>query len=381
MHDPTSDRPPEGPAALFAAIRARDVEAVRAIADRQPETLLAFDPDNFEAPPLSLAVCQGDPVLVEALLDRGADPNRPSCWWAGGFRPLHLALDRGDAAMAALLMERGAEVDAHAAAALGEVDRLAAILHATPWAVHQRAGDGQTPLHYAASPAIADCLLQAGARIDARDIDHFGTPAQWSVAKRPAVAGFLVDRGAETDAFMLAALGRVEALRQRLDTDPEAAHRRITEASFPSPGSDGGHIYLYVFGCGLTPLAAALRGEQLAAARLLAERGSDLRQRGGYDDATLLHSAAWDNRVRAAEWLLDQGADLEARSGSIHNNTPFGWAIVGGSVEAVELLLQRGATIEDGHRRSVEAGLRGEFSCYSGKPLENYEAIAALLNG
>ncbi len=56
--------------------------------------------------------------------------------------------------------------------------------------------------------------------------------------------------------------------------------------------------------------------------------------RGGYDQATALHTAAWCNCVRAAEALLDQGADINIRSGRIHNNSPAGWAIVSGA-EAV----------------------------------------------
>lgn len=50
--------------------------------------------------------------------------------------------------------------------------------------VHARGGDGQTPLHCASTAQIAAFLLDHGADIDARDVDHESTPAQYMVSDR-----------------------------------------------------------------------------------------------------------------------------------------------------------------------------------------------------
>ena len=55
---------------------------------------------------------------------------------------------------------------------------------ADPQLVHARGGDGQTPLHFASTVEIAEYLLDQGADIDARDVDHVSTPAQYMVKAR-----------------------------------------------------------------------------------------------------------------------------------------------------------------------------------------------------
>jgi ankyrin repeat protein len=82
-------------------------------------------------------------------------------------------------------------LDTKSAAQLGRLDDLRALVAANPQSVHLRGGDGQTPLHVAPTVAIAEFLLSHGADIDARDVDHESTPAQY----HPDVALFLVERG------------------------------------------------------------------------------------------------------------------------------------------------------------------------------------------
>jgi hypothetical protein len=53
------------------------------------------------------------------------------------------------------------------------------MLDADPKRVHERGGDGQTPLHFARSREVVDLLLERGADPDARDVDHRATPAKW----------------------------------------------------------------------------------------------------------------------------------------------------------------------------------------------------------
>ena len=122
----------------------------------------------------------------------------------------------------------GAVPDACAAAHLDRIDLLAAMLAEDPARVHERGGDGQTPLHFARSRAVVDLLLDAGADIDARDVDHRSTPAEWMLGHdrgvgRYELARYLVERGASADIFLAAALGLTDRARAMLEARPVAA--------------------------------------------------------------------------------------------------------------------------------------------------------------
>jgi hypothetical protein len=110
--------------------------------------------------------------MLDVLHEAGADINAKSRWWAGGFGLLHGAAPD----LAAYAIQRGAIVDIHAAARLGLFEKLRELIIADPALVHERGGDGQTPLHFASTIEIAAFLLDHGADIDARDVDHESTP-------------------------------------------------------------------------------------------------------------------------------------------------------------------------------------------------------------
>jgi hypothetical protein len=63
-----------------------------------------------------------------------------------------------------------------------------------------------------------------------------------------------------------------------------------------------------------------------------------------YEQATALHFAAINGQIEAARWLLDHGADLEARDTEFHV-TPLTWANEKGHTEMVAFLIERGAAI------------------------------------
>src|SRR5439155_23782952 len=163
------------------------------------EPLFAFDS------PALVAASGSDVAIVDALLEFGADPNRRSSWWTGGFHPLYAA----SAAVAERLLAAGAIPDACAAAHLDDTELLASMLATDPARVHERGGDGQTPLHFARSRTVIDLLLEAGADPNARDVDHRSTPAEWMLGdvSRPGASGadvakYLVQRGASGDIFL-----------------------------------------------------------------------------------------------------------------------------------------------------------------------------------
>jgi hypothetical protein len=80
--------------------------------------------------------------------------------------------------MPAFLIERGAALDAHAAARLGWFQELQDLMTANPGVVAALGAHRQTPLHFASTTEMAQYLLERGAEMDARDLQHESTPAQ-----------------------------------------------------------------------------------------------------------------------------------------------------------------------------------------------------------
>ena len=165
------------------------------------------------------------------------------------------------------LVERGAVMDAHAAARLGLMPKLRELVAADPGVVHARGGDGQTPLHFASTVEVAEFLLANGADIDARDVDHESTPAQYMLRvdqrrhyphDRQDVARYLVSRGCRTDILMASALGDVDLVRRHLDTDPGCIRMSVSEEWFPKQDPRaGGTIYIWTLGAHRTAHSVA----------------------------------------------------------------------------------------------------------------------------
>ena len=244
----------EAIAELVTAFAGNDPAAVGRVLERHPELKARLNEPApgvpFGGTALLEATRRGDREMVDVLLRAGADINARSRWWAGSFG----VLDHDhDPDFVSFLIERGATVDVHAAARLGMLDRLDELLTDDPGLVHARGGDGQTPLHFAKTIDVARFLLDRGADIDARDIDHEGTPAQWMVRDRPEVARFLVARGCTTDILLAAALGDVALVRKLLDADPANIRTHVTEKYFPKRDPRaGGHIYIWTLGANKT---------------------------------------------------------------------------------------------------------------------------------
>ncbi len=362
---------------LLQAIRANDLTTVRSLAAAFPSLLTSHNPDSFGATPLITAVGVGDRGMVDLLLELGADIDQKSEWWAGGFG----VLDSADPDMAAYLLTRGAKLTPHAAARLGMIGALRAMLTADPTLVHARGGDGQMPLHFASTPEIAALLLDHGASIDAKDIDHASTPAEYLATSHPKAAAYLLTRGAHPDPFLAALTSDLALLERLLSTEPEGVRIRVTRERFPAPPPAAGHIYLYTIGTNCTLLHAAASAGRPEVITWLAAHDADPNARGGYDDSTPLHAAAWSNQAEAASALLDAGADINRLSGHMHRNQPIGWAIVSGAADAVRLLCDRGATITAMHREDAARGPAGAFRDLNRRrPLEAWSRIAGILN-
>lgn len=373
--------------ALAAAVRANDVYGAGQLLQSNPELSSKLNEPapggSFGGTMLLSAVGSKNRDMIDLLLRHGADIDARSVWWAGSFG----VLDSCDPEFADFLIERGAHVDAHAAARLGKFDRLKALVEANPDVVHARGGDGQTPLHFASTVEIATYLLSHGADIDALDVDHESTPAQYMIRDRQDIARLLVTRGCRTDILMAAALGATELVRKHLDADPASIHTRVNRKYFPMRNLHaGGTIYTWTLGGEKSPhviahefghedvvqlllerspdpmkltqacalgdealvrsllqknphlalslseeeqcqLAVAAQSNNDAAVRLMIDAGWPVDARGELD-GTALHHAAWMGNADIVRDLLQHGAQVEIR-GDHYDMTPLGWALHG----------------------------------------------------
>lgn len=363
---------------LVAAIRDAKHERVASLIKNDSALVHAYDPNSFGATPLIHAVNCDDRPIIDILLDAGADINQRSDWWAGSFG----VMDSCSRDIADYLISRGAILTPHAAARLGRFDALRDMLDADPSLVHARGGDGQMPLHFASTMQIADLLLDCGSDIDARDVDHESTAAQWLATSHPEVSRHLVARGCATDPFLAAAIGDVALLKSLAADEPDLSAVRINAERYPTSARAASQIYFYTIGEGCTLMHAAASANQPGIVRALGELGLNPNERGGYDNGTPLHQAAWNDRADAAAALLDIGADPELRSGHVHNNEPIGWAIVGGSSGVVKLLVERGVNIRKNHRDDAAAGAKGAYREFKRDcPIESWRTIQQLING
>jgi ankyrin repeat protein len=261
------------------------------------------------------------------------------------------------------------------------------LLDADPQIVNEKGADGQRPLHFAKTPAIVDLLLERGAEIDARDVDHHSTAAQYALAERPEICRHLLSRGAMADIFMPARLGDIELAQRLIDADPSCLAARTN-----MPGYDlvpPFNCYCWSLGWFLSPHEVALKFEQqamhdfllskssakvrflvvcsrgdeaaaralldanprlleqltpqdqpimpyslfhghAAAAKLMLSLGFDPMARG-IDGGTLLHVAAWHGNAQIVSLLLNNHRDridMNVRD-TTHGSSPLGWACHG----------------------------------------------------
>lgn len=311
-----------------AAFQADLAGEVRELLAGHPELRgLVTEPwGHFDSPPVVTARSR---EMLEVLLDFGADINARSQWWAGSFG----LLDSAAPALAEFAISRGAVVDIHAAARLGKMDRLRELLAENPALIQARGGDGQTPLHFAATVEVAAFLLEQGADLNTRDVDHESTAAQWMLKDRAEVARYLVRRGAESDLLMAAALGEVALVEKHLEADPGCLRMKVSETWFPKKNPrSGGTIYIWTLGWNKTApfvarqsghkavfeklwslmppaqqfgIAASL-GDQARAAELLA-RDPELMRKLEPDDLEALVHAAQHNDLQAVDAMLSSG--------------------------------------------------------------------------
>jgi hypothetical protein len=365
--------------ALKVAVCDSDAPAVAEVLSRNPELKATIDEPlpgyGFGQHALFAAVQRSDRATIDILLQSGANIKKRTEWWAGGFG----VLDDCDPSLADFLIERGAELDAHSAARLGRIEDLRKFIAIDPAVVHARGGDGQTPLHFASSVAVAELLLNAGADMNALDVDHESTPAQYMLRveqrrhypqDRQGVARYLIQKGCKTDLLMAAALGDLELVREHLERDPSCIYMTVSAEWFPmrDPRA-GGTIYIWQLGRNRTAHTVARDfGHENVFDFLLARTPEDLKmglacelgdfdifrrtlaQKPEYisplseDRARKLPDAAQSNNAQAVRLMLEAGWPVNTPGDM--GATALHWAAFNGNPEMTTDILRFGPVLE-----------------------------------
>jgi ankyrin repeat protein len=350
---------------LIAAVQTNNAERVRQVLVDHPGVAAHLDRGTdalgFGATPLIGAVRRGNRAMVDVLLDAGANPDQGSDWWAGRFTPLDSTDDRS---MADHLVARGATVDVHAAARHGMHATLAELLHANPALASARGGDGQTPLHVACDVATAQLLLSHGTDVNARDVDHESTAAQYLVRARTDVTRYLVAYGSDTDILMASALGDLALVKRLVAEDPGRIETTVSSEFFPMKNPRaGGTIYIWTLGSDKTPhliarefghedvvawlmanspdavkmVQACVLGDEALFKQLLASRPGMVDSLSAAEQRYVVDAAA-NNNAGAVRLMLEAGWPVGVPDA--HGATPLHWAGWHGNAEMVREILR-----------------------------------------
>ena len=251
---PAAEAAPRGAVPLIAAVKARDIDAVRVLTADPAVDVDEAATDGATA--LHWAVHRDDPRLVGLLIAAGADVAAANRY---GVQPIALAAENGNAAILAALLAAGADANA-----------------ALP--------GGETALMTVARTGRADALralIAHGADVNARDATHGQTPLMWAAARGHARAvHVLAEAGAEVDA-------------------------RTTGAARPPSRR---YIFAVPSVTGFTPLMFAARGGHLEAVAALLAAGADVNAALSDGQSVLVVTVANANWA-VADYLLDRGAD------------------------------------------------------------------------
>lgn len=181
------------------------------------------------------------------------------------------------------------------------------------------------------------------------------------------IVALLLEHGATLDGFRRAELGKTDELRALLDGDP----------SFATTFSPGGQ----------TPLHGATYWGSYGTAKLLIERGADVRaqSRDGFLNIHPLGSAvatpdvpcpaqSEDNVLKMVDLLLDNGADVNAQRKD--GMTALHTAAYRGHLRVIRQLIDRGA---DQFIRSHDGGFHANETPFETAVKQRQNEAAALL--
>ena len=225
----------------------------------------------------------------------------------------------------------------------GQTQIVADLLRRKPELVQVADAYDKTGLHMAAETdqvETAQLLVDAGADIEA--LTSWGaTPLDWAATLGSTRVGdLLLAHGASGFTLIVAAgLGKLGQVKTIVESgDDLSAHRRRGGSESPDDHwpADSAHILGDVLS---DALFAAARNGHVEVVEYLLDQGALVDAKGVFG-ATGLHWAAINGHRETVELLIARGASLDIRDARF-NSTPQGWANEGGHTEIEELLKEK----------------------------------------
>jgi ankyrin repeat protein len=330
---------------LFEAAGTGDLGALTALLDEHPDKLMARKPP-YAWSLLHAAAHNGHLAAVDLLLERGLDVNTREK--GDNTYAMHWAAAAGHMEVVRHLADAGGDVVGH-----GDDHELEVIGWATCWDMPHRAvaeflitRGARHHIFSAISMNLADEVRRIVAsdrsalnRRMSRNEDH-RMPLHYAVLRnRPEMVALLLELGA--DPLAVDGSGQPAAVyATRPDVDRQAMEkiREMTAAELVS--AERGHRAARASAMDL--IATLTLKDWEMSARLVRENPSLI---GGTDPSQgVLHLMAKRNDVEAAKWLLDRGANPNARWAHWDAEvTPLHLAAAQGQADVVRVLLAAGA--------------------------------------
>jgi ankyrin repeat protein len=303
-----SAMPDEATAAQFLRdVRAGNIAAARAALAAFPAIV------NVKAPhphwggkpqPLHMAIEGRQRELFDLLLESGADPRGDNSGYAH-WTPLMLAASNDEVYMRDELIRRGARVGIVEALMLGDDARVEGLLKRGRKALPRKAPGDASLLAFARTTRAIDLLLERGVPIDKQDewkTTPIETFTQLGERGRELVR-HLQRRGATVRARDFARLGDRDSVAAMAATDPSVV--KDDEVLMGAVDAGDAELVQWLLDRGANPDARTSFGSR----------------------AMALHGAAWSGNLRIAKLLVAAGADIHGRDVE-HQNTPAGYARV-----------------------------------------------------
>jgi ankyrin repeat protein len=291
-------------AAFLRSVGNGEAAAVNAALAATPGIVNESGPHPFwggRVQALHVAIDTDRQDMFELVLEHGADIDGGNSGYTD-WSPLMLAAYKQRVRMRRTLLERGAYIGLYEALLLGDDASVRRMLNDGAGSIPRNRAGLSSLLFLARTPWAIDRLLELGEPADARDYWNetpVGSFAKLGSEGLPLVR-HLLQRGFTARAEDLARLGDLKALQSLHATNPASVRHDEVLMS-----TQDVNVAKWLLDHGANPNARTSFGSQCMA----------------------LHGAAWNGNLELAKLLVSAGADVQGLDVE-HRNTPAGYARV-----------------------------------------------------